>query len=126
MIENTNMPWFMQDEAPAKAESKEQGKESDDRWMQEPPTQKQISFLVKCGCKTEGLTRGQAKELIYQKIEEQGDWRTQPASKKQLQFLKWKRANVSPDLTKGEAAEMITEIKRVEDVSCQKTQTRNP
>lgn len=82
------------------------------RWRQDPPTEKQMDILIKMGIDPTEITKGEAMQLISQRINERNLWKYEPATVKQRYFLTTKGINVPPNLTKGEAASLINGLKQ--------------
>ncbi len=89
----------------------------DARWRNDPPTDKQIDILQKMGYNPEGITKGQAMQVISQRINERNLWKYESATAKQRFFLMTKGVQIPNTLTKGEAAGIISEIKQKEAVN---------
>ena len=79
------------------------------RWRDEGATVAQIAFLKRAGINGEGLTKGTAADLMTQEIAKR---EAEPATSKQIYFLRRLGANVPSNLTKREAARMIGQMKR--------------
>jgi superfamily II DNA or RNA helicase len=83
----------------------------DSSWGNDPPTEKQIEILKKFGCDSEGLSKGEATQLIGQKINEKNLWRFEPATTPQRFYLESNGVRCPQSLTKGEAMTLISKIK---------------
>ncbi|MGA8165637.1 MAG: DEAD/DEAH box helicase [Waddliaceae bacterium] len=90
-------------------------------WRKESPTEKQIRTLKKMGRNPEGLTRGDASQLIGKRINSRTEWRRGPATSKQRYRLRTMGLKPSHSLTKGEASDLINQIKNKEE-ECAKRQ----
>ncbi|MGA8165151.1 MAG: DEAD/DEAH box helicase [Waddliaceae bacterium] len=93
----------------------------DAKWRNEPASEKQIEILKKIGCDSEGLTRGEASQIIGRKINKRNEWRRSPATSKQRYRLRMMGMRPSSSLTKGEASDLINQIKNKEE-ECAKRQ----
>ncbi len=81
-------------------------------WRDDPATAKQIALLRRFDWEDEeldGITKGEASDIISEEFEEQGSWRDEPASEGQLRYLDALMVEFSPRITKGEASDLIEE-----------------
>lgn len=82
------------------------------QWRGDHPSEKQAAILKKMGYDPKQFDKGQASQLIGQKISEQNLWKHERATNAQRYFLTTNGVPVPKDLTKGAASQMIQSLKR--------------
>lgn len=82
----------------------------DAHWRSEPPSEKQAELLLKMGYDPSCVTKGEANQIIGQRINEQNLWKYEPATAKQRYILTVNGFKVPADLKKGEASSLIKEL----------------
>lgn len=81
-------------------------------WRAEKPSTKQIEILKGKGKYKEGMTKGEASDLMSQLFIEQEERKSKPASEKQIRLLTNKGYKIPATLTAGEAGSLIGQLKR--------------
>jgi len=81
-------------------------------WLMLPPTDKQMKLLSRLGKKAE--TRAEASNIISAHIIEKTYRDREPATRKQMGFLRWKKIPFDPTITKGAASRLIADWNRAE------------
>lgn len=80
------------------------------RWREGSASEKQVAFLKRAGIENaEGLSKGTAADLMTQEIAKR---EAEPASSKQIGYLRSLGASVPANLSKREAMRMIGQMKR--------------
>lgn len=81
-------------------------------WLDKKPTEAQLKALRRR--KTQPKTRGEAADMITTMIANSMLNGRVPATKKQLNFLRWKRIGFKPNITKAQASQLISQTKKQE------------
>jgi superfamily II DNA or RNA helicase len=79
-------------------------------WLFREPTEAQLKVLRRH--KQRPKTRGEAADMITALIATQMLRNRQPATKKQIGYLRWRRIGFNPEITKGQASKLISQYKK--------------
>jgi superfamily II DNA or RNA helicase len=89
----------------------------DAKWTKKPATEKQLATLDKLHINyPEGISTGEASQLIGQKLAEKELKQNEPATAKQIYALKQAGFDVDSSLTKGEASKLFNQLGEQEKV----------
>jgi len=81
-------------------------------WRSTPASRKQIDTLKKLKVEFEqGVTKGEASDMITQAVQRRNRWKGQPATEPQLRALRYLGYNMDQIWTKGTASKAIADAK---------------